>query len=65
MCGRMTQSSNPRQVANLFNLPGLPDEADLGERYNVAPTQLVPAVRADESGKGRAFVMLRWGLIPS
>jgi putative SOS response-associated peptidase YedK len=28
------------------------------------PTQLVPAVRAGED-KGREFVMLKWGLIPS
>src|SRR5262245_21706371 len=61
----MKQSSNPRQVATLFDLPELPDEADLAERYNVAPTQIVPAVRADAEGKGRAFTMLRWGLIPS
>jgi putative SOS response-associated peptidase YedK len=32
-------------------------------RYNVAPTQLVPAVR-QEDGK-RRLVTLRWGLIPS
>lgn len=61
----MTQSSNPRQVATLFDLPELPDEADLAERYNIAPTQLVPAVRADPDAKVRAFVMLKWGLIPS
>lgn len=65
MCGRVTQSSNPRLVASLFNHPELPDEADLANRYNVAPTQCVPAVRAHKSGEGRAFGMLRWGLIPS
>jgi putative SOS response-associated peptidase YedK len=33
-------------------------------RYNIAPTQQVPAVRLGEDGK-RQLVGLRWGLIPS
>lgn len=45
---------------------------DLDERYNVAPTQRSPVVRADIGADGtigpggpRALVTLRWGLIPS
>jgi putative SOS response-associated peptidase YedK len=40
------------------------DVPDLTPRYNIAPTQPVAAVRLAEDGR-RAFVLLRWGLIPS
>ncbi len=33
------------------------------DRYNVAPTQMAPVVRAD--GNGRSVSFMRWGLIPS
>jgi putative SOS response-associated peptidase YedK len=33
-------------------------------RYNIAPTQEVPAVRAAAQG-GRELVVLRWGLVPA
>jgi len=34
-------------------------------RYNIAPTQNVPAVRAAADTGGREVVPLKWGLIPS
>jgi putative SOS response-associated peptidase YedK len=34
------------------------------ERYNIAPTQQVPAIRAEDDGR-RNLVPLRWGLVPS
>lgn len=36
---------------------------ELAARYNVAPTQVAPVVRAD--GAGRSLGWLRWGLVPS
>ena len=60
MCGRYVVKSPSAKLKVKFYL----DDAPLFEpRYNVAPTQLVPAVR-QQDGK-RRFVMLRWGLIPS
>ena len=64
MCGRFTLSTNPRTIAAHFNRPEVPSADLFSERYNIAPTQTVPAVRADES-KRRSLAMLRWGLIPS
>lgn len=60
MCGRYAFHSPAEAVRRIFSLDEMPD---LAPRYNVAPTQSVPAVRAGEEGK-RAFVMLHWGLVP-
>jgi putative SOS response-associated peptidase YedK len=60
MCGRFVISAPVPIIAELFNLGGMPD---LAPRYNVAPTQTIPAVRAREN-KERELVVLRWGLIP-
>jgi len=35
------------------------------DRYNVAPTQTAPVVRAQPQAGGREAVFMRWGLIPS
>jgi len=60
MCGRYVVKSPSVKLKVKFHL----DDVPLFEpRYNVAPTQLVPAVR-QEDGK-RRLAMLRWGLIPS
>lgn len=60
MCGRYTLSSPPDLVGELV---GLDETPRLRPRYNIAPTQLVPAVRQDPGG-GRRLDELRWGLIP-
>ena len=60
MCGRFTQRYSWREVHAFLNLRGPP--RNLRPRYNVAPSQEVAAVRADE--EGRRLSMLRWGLIP-
>lgn len=60
MCGRYTLRVPMREVAEEFGLFDVPDQPP---RYNVAPTQPVPAVRA--AAGGRELAMLRWGLIPS
>lgn len=43
----------------------LPADDDWDPRYNVAPTQLVPAIRQDPKEPVRRMSLLRWGLIPS
>jgi putative SOS response-associated peptidase YedK len=60
MCGRFALFASGEEVAERFQLP----ETPLFEpRYNIAPTQPVATIRATPAG--RAFALLRWGLIPS
>lgn len=72
MCGRFTLRTPASVLIQQFELPpGL----ELEPRYNIAPTQLVAAVRAvtdcavpDRVGTEkhpRELAMLRWGLIPA
>jgi len=63
MCGRFTMLSTSDELARLFGFETA-DLPDLPRRYNVAPTQLVPAVRLADDGR-RVLVLLRWGLIPA
>jgi putative SOS response-associated peptidase YedK len=61
MCGRFARASDLESVNRLLRF----DTADLSElhpRYNVAPTQAVPAARLQDGR--RALVTLRWGLVP-
>jgi putative SOS response-associated peptidase YedK len=60
MCGRYAFFSPAEAVRRTFALDDVPE---LEPRYNVAPTQDVPAVRAAEEG-ARRFAMLHWGLVP-
>jgi putative SOS response-associated peptidase YedK len=66
MCGRMTQVTDPAEIARIFDAESRVDEdsADAQPRYNVAPTQPLTVVlqRGDE---GRVVEQHRWGLIPS
>jgi hypothetical protein len=60
VCGRYVVKSPSAKLKVKFHL----DEVPLFEpRYNLAPTQLVPAVRQVDGM--RRLAMLRWGLIPS
>jgi len=61
MCGRFVQASPSRAYAELFGLDET--ELDLPPRYNVAPSQVVLAARAEANG-GARLVPLRWGLVP-
>lgn len=65
MCGRYSITTPTEAIQRVFQVPERPN---LPARYNVAPTQEVPAVRLqtepDDAGGGRHLVMLRWGLIP-
>lgn len=60
MCGRYTLSDPGQLVEEL----GVPDDPSvLAARYNIAPTQNVPAVCVDTEG-ARKLAPFRWGLIP-
>ncbi|MFO1424610.1 MAG: SOS response-associated peptidase [Candidatus Competibacteraceae bacterium] len=61
MCGRFIQYAAGERLAARFDLPAAPG---LTPRYNVAPSQLVGAIRIAEGGS-REWVALRWGLIPA
>jgi putative SOS response-associated peptidase YedK len=61
MCGRFTLNAPPQDVARLFDLDAVPS---LAPRFNIAPTQLVVAVRIDGQSGKRAAAQLRWGLVP-
>lgn len=61
MCGRYTLSTPGELLAELFELPSVPD---LPPRYNIAPTQEVAAVRRETPEAGRELALLHWGLIP-
>lgn len=62
MCGRFTLGQHLDAIASTFNLPEIPQ---LEPRYNIAPTQLVPAIVAAPEQSEKQLQMLRWGLIPS
>jgi putative SOS response-associated peptidase YedK len=61
MCARYSIGFTEKQVRDLFNLdPGEPVEL----RYNVAPTQDVPAVIEGREDQKRHFQTFKWGLVP-
>jgi putative SOS response-associated peptidase YedK len=67
MCGRFTLRAPASVIAEQFSLFETPV---LQSRFNIAPTQAVPAVRvahtpASQAESRRELVFLRWGLIPS
>lgn len=60
MCGRFYLNTDARTLTEYFEASG---NLELTPRYNIAPSQEIPAVRQGEAG--RELIMLRWGLIPS
>jgi putative SOS response-associated peptidase YedK len=62
MCGRYSITTPVEALRRLFGFAG--PARNLAARYNVAPRQDVPVVRAAGDGV-RALAMLRWGLVPS
>jgi len=60
MCGRYSITQPVEAIQRVFHVGERPN---LPPRYNVAPTQDVPAVRRGEDGE-RHLALLRWGLIP-
>jgi len=61
MCGRYSLKTDDIHIRRQFTLKDSPRWVP---RYNVAPGQDVPIVRANAEGE-RKLVFARWGLIPS
>ncbi len=62
MCGRTTSTTPGDRLARLLDVDRV-DTPELPLRWNVAPTQPVYAVIADQRG-ARTLSSLRWGLVP-
>jgi putative SOS response-associated peptidase YedK len=60
MCGRYILTVTGQVIADFLELDEAPED---GPRFNIAPTQTVPIVRA-AAGGGRELAHARWGLIP-
>lgn len=63
MCGRFALYVTLEELADLFDLPALPEK--FAPRYNIAPTQPVGIVRTNPQTHAREWVFALWGLIPS
>lgn len=61
MCGRYSITTPPEAMTRLFGISG--PVRNFPARYNVAPSQPVPAVV--QVGSARELALFRWGLIPS
>ncbi|RPI10917.1 MAG: SOS response-associated peptidase [Zetaproteobacteria bacterium] len=61
MCGRFSLGSTVR-VAQVFDIP---NAIQIPPRYNIAPSQDVPAVIRNRETGAREFRPTRWGLVPS
>lgn len=65
MCGRYVLTTPSEAIAAVFHLA---DFSALSPRWNIAPSQMIAAVRAEPVDSGpprRALRLLRWGLIPA
>ncbi|MBB6732682.1 SOS response-associated peptidase [Cohnella zeiphila] len=62
MCGRYTITISLDELMTLYEI-GESSVSPMLPRYNIAPTQLVPAIIND--GQRNKLGELRWGLIPS
>ncbi|MFN0042260.1 MAG: SOS response-associated peptidase [Alphaproteobacteria bacterium] len=61
MCGRYSITTPEEALRRLFGFEG--PARNLGPRYNIAPRQDVPVIRAE--GGARRLSLLRWGLVPA
>lgn len=61
MCGRFTLILPPEVLAEILGLAEVPR---IEPRYNIAPSQQVPAIRTLADNEHREIAMLKWGLIP-
>ena len=63
MCGRYTSTTRPADLAAYFQVDEVVSD-DLGERFNVAPTDPVYGVAVSNDGAVRRLGTFRWGLVP-
>ena len=61
MCGRFTLKTPVETLAEVFELPTVPE---LPPRFNIAPSEAVAAVRVADKEAERELALLRWGLVP-
>jgi putative SOS response-associated peptidase YedK len=62
MCGRYRLARGKAAFAKIFGVR--PEDFEWAERYNIAPTQVVPVVRQHPKEQVRLMANLRWGLVP-
>src|SRR6266849_1431383 len=62
MCGRFLASKSPDEIARWFATRNATPNSR--QRYNVAPTQDIHAVRFNPETRERTLDALRWGLVP-
>jgi len=60
MCGRFVIDVDPNFAQSIYSLTSV---RVLQPRYNIAPSQKVPAVRETDTGE-HELTQLRWGLVP-
>ena len=61
MCGRFSLIVDASVLAGVFEID---PPRDLRPRFNIAPTQTIPIVRAGRE-RPREWAAVRWGLVPS
>ena len=62
MCGRFFLSKSGAEIASHFDLT---DEPALAPRFNIAPSQSIPVVRASAGdGDPRVLELRSWGFVP-
>ncbi len=63
MCGRYAITLPPEAVRGAF---AYAEHPNFPPRFNIAPTQPIPVVRADpwSAGLARHFILMRWGFLP-
>ncbi len=61
MCGRFRLGKGKEALKEYFGAEG---DVEWSPRYNIAPTQPIPAVRQNAGKPVRELSLLRWGLIP-
>ncbi|MFC1607773.1 SOS response-associated peptidase [Candidatus Latescibacterota bacterium] len=61
MCGRFALPTPAKSLAEHFSTNAFPEYEP---RYNIAPSQMVPAVIHENAESGRSIRLFRWGLIP-
>ncbi|MEW4564488.1 SOS response-associated peptidase [Bremerella sp. JC770] len=62
MCGRYTLRARLNQLLQIY---GAQSSIEYSERFNVAPSQMVPVLKLDDDSGAREIVLMKWGLVPS